>query len=80
MYSAALNSPAYGIDTEASENAGAHHHVQRVQACHGEIEREEKLRRSLLRRAFEMEVTPGNVVLDELLVPLIRLDSQKDQA
>src|ERR1044072_3024394 len=45
------------LHDQPDQKTGADHHVQGVQAGHGEIEREEQLRVSLvgLRQAFQME-------------------------
>ena len=82
MYSA-VNLPFFGArKSSQDENAHAHHHVQGVQAGHGEVQREEDLRRPLLLAdAVQVEIgQAGNVVHLELLVPFVGLDAEEGDA
>ena len=59
--------------------AEADDHVQRVQAGHHEVQREEDLRVAEVLR-LELERRAGHVMLDELVVVLDALDAEKRRA
>src|SRR5947199_10200898 len=66
-------------DDEPREKPETHDHVERVHARHGKVEREEELS-VLCIRALEMERGARDVMLDELVVVLERLDDEKGRA
>ena len=68
---------AEGLPHEHGENGDADDHVERVQAGHHEVQREEDLRVGV---AFEDERRPGHQVLVELVAVLDRLDPEEDRA
>src|SRR5258708_9043679 len=66
---------------EPNKQAGAHDHVQGVQAGHAEIEREEKLGVRVgggVGAGLKVEIPAGNVMLDVFFVILDALDAKKD--
>src|SRR5260221_5893864 len=68
---------------EQNRQAGAHDHVQCVQAGHAEIEREEKLGVSVgggVGAGLKVEIPAGDVMLDVFFVILDALDAKKDGA
>src|SRR5258708_21178118 len=74
---------AQGFLDEPNDQAGAHDHVQCVQAGHAEIEREEKLGVRVgggVGAGLKVEIPPGDVMLDIFFVILDALDAKKDAA
>src|SRR4030095_17260016 len=72
-------SAARSLPQNDEHDADADHHVQRVEASHREIQREENLR---LARVFlvEHEVRSRNVMLVKLVCVLHTLDAEEDAA